>query len=106
LGEAPKVSGFHELLSSVRERFPDDRERIRIEIDANAPPSCIIPLRAAIEAISALVKNALDASADNQPVILQARSDSGHVVFRIRDQGSGMTPLRRKNRYAISNSGH
>jgi two-component system sensor histidine kinase RegB len=92
LGETPKLSEFHELLSRVKERFPDDRARIRIEIDANTPTACIIPFRAAIEAISALVKNALDASPDNQPVVLQARSDNGRVLFRIRDEGSGMTP--------------
>jgi two-component system sensor histidine kinase RegB len=91
LGESPKTTTFEELLSRVRERFPGESNRIRIEIDKGPVTSCLIPFRAAVEALSALLKNALDASSGNDPVILQARSDQDRVCFLIRDKGVGMT---------------
>src|SRR5262249_50855353 len=56
-------------------------------------PNCVIPVRAAVEALSALVKNALDASRDNQQVVLSAgRPNYEHVRFLVRDEGIGMSP--------------
>src|SRR5262249_58092244 len=52
----------------------------------------VIPVRAAVEALSALVKNALDASPNGEPVVLTAfRSDQGRVRLLVRDEGIGMT---------------
>jgi two-component system sensor histidine kinase RegB len=92
LGEVPRQSRFDELLSQVRDRFPHDRERIRIEVDGGSVDSCTLPFRAAVEALSALVKNALDASGRHEPIILQAVSDQSLVRFLVRDQGAGMPP--------------
>ncbi len=90
-GEAPKATGAHALLLEVKEKFPDARSRIEIEVDPDSP-NFVIPVRAAVEALSALVKNALDASPDGKPVVLGARrSDYGRVRFLVRDEGIGMT---------------
>ena len=92
-GEAPKTTGFRELLTRVKERFPAEQERIRLEVSGADAENCILPVRAAVEALSALTKNALDASPDGEPVVLQAvRSANERVRFTIRDQGVGMTP--------------
>ena len=54
--------------------------------------SCVIPVRAAVEALSALVKNALDASPEGKPVALRAvQQDRRRVRFLVRDEGIGMT---------------
>jgi two-component system sensor histidine kinase RegB len=91
-GEAPKATGLRELLDKVKERFPAQQEQIQVLVDANSE-SCVIPIRAATEALAALVKNALDASSDGKPVVLQAvRPAAKHVRFVIRDEGVGMTP--------------
>jgi two-component system sensor histidine kinase RegB len=92
LGEAPRRTEFAELMSRVRERFPEDSGRIRLEIDDAHSTSCVIPFRAAVEAISALVKNAVDASNATDPVILKAWADEQRVHFVVRDNGDGMTP--------------
>jgi two-component system sensor histidine kinase RegB len=91
LGETPRTTELRELLMGVRERFPKDVDRIRIEVDRESA-SCVLPFRAAIEAISALVKNALDASQQDKPVLLQARSHEGRTLFVVQDEGTGMTP--------------
>jgi two-component system sensor histidine kinase RegB len=52
----------------------------------------VIPVRAAVEALSALVKNALDASTKGQPVLLRAvQCGDERVRFLIRDEGTGMS---------------
>jgi signal transduction histidine kinase len=92
LGETPRKTEFAELMVRVRERFPESADRIHVEIDTNPSDFCVVPFRAAVEAISALVKNALDASSGSEPVILKACSDPNRVRFLVQDSGTGMTP--------------
>jgi two-component system sensor histidine kinase RegB len=91
-GEAPKSTDLQELLTQVKNRFPDQSERIRVQIGSAEPLRCIVPVRAAVEALSALVKNALDASPSGEPVTLEAvQPVAQRVRFLIRDEGVGMT---------------
>lgn len=92
-GEAPRTIGLEQLLLQVRENFAEDGPRIRIEADAKAGADCVIPVRAAVEALSALVKNALDASPNGDAVQLRAmRIAPESVRFLVRDEGVGMSP--------------
>jgi len=92
-GEAPGRIDLHELLNEVRQNFLSDQPRIQISVRSAIIPTCVLPVRGAIEALSALVKNALDASSDGKPVLLEAvESTMHHVRFAVRDQGTGMTP--------------
>jgi two-component system sensor histidine kinase RegB len=92
-GEAPKSTDLRDLLMSVKERFPAQLEQIQVQVDSANSDNCVIPARAAIEALAALVKNALDASSDGKPVVLEAIiSNARNVRFLVRDQGHGMTP--------------
>jgi len=91
-GETPRRLGLMGLLTQVQDRFPEYKPRIHIELNDD-DSTCVIPVRATVEALSALVKNALDASPDGQPILLGgAPSNQGGVRFVIRDQGIGMTP--------------
>ena len=91
-GETPKAIAIRDLLIQIQERFPKDRERIRVAVEAGDGNACVVPVRAAIEALSALVKNALDASPRDGIVTLQASAtDSGGVCFQVHDKGAGMT---------------
>jgi two-component system sensor histidine kinase RegB len=63
-GETPQRTDLYQLLQQVKERFPEDEKRIEIQGDGHSALTCVIPVRAAIESLSALVKNALDASSD------------------------------------------
>jgi two-component system sensor histidine kinase RegB len=91
LGEAPRIINAGELVERLRERFPNERDRIHIEVPRNLP-ACSLPLNAAVEALTALVKNAVDASDDGQPIVLQVHSDGHSIRFVIHDRGIGMTP--------------
>jgi two-component system, sensor histidine kinase RegB len=90
-GESPTSTSMQLLFAQVVERFPQERERLRIQTEG--PAGCIVPTRATIEALSALVKNAIDASPDGKPIVLRAiRSESGLLRFWVRDEGVGMPP--------------
>jgi two-component system sensor histidine kinase RegB len=92
LGEAPERTNLHQLLLQVKCRFPHDEKRIQIESDGTAALTSVIPARAAIESLSALVKNALDASSDQGVVRLRAvPSGPDRIRFVIRDEGTGMS---------------
>jgi two-component system sensor histidine kinase RegB len=92
-GEAPKLMGLQDLLMLVKERFPSESKRIHVEVNGAKPQNCLFPIRATVEALSALTKNALDASPGGEPVVLQAVQPANERVrFTVCDQGVGMTP--------------
>ncbi len=94
-GESPEaitVSGF---LEQVHAALPEaERRRVRIE----AEDFCmllVIPMRAVEQALTALVRNAIDASPADAPIVLAAqhagRRREGNVRFVVRDRGCGMS---------------
>jgi len=91
LGETPERTDLHQLLQKVKGRFPDEQNRIQIQ-SGDTAPTCVIPVRAAVESLSALVKNALDASSDGGIVRLQAvQCGPERIRLVIHDDGAGMT---------------
>jgi two-component system sensor histidine kinase RegB len=90
-GETPQRTDLYQLLRRVKERFPGET-RIEVQGDGLESLSCVIPVRAAIESLSALVKNALDASSNVGRVRLEAfQAGAGRVRFLIHDEGTGMS---------------
>ncbi len=49
------------------------------------------PVRAIQQSVGVLLRNAFDASDTNGRVGLRIEQDRGHIIFRIRDRGSGMS---------------
>ena len=89
-GESPAAVVIGDLLASVAvrfERYPD----LKIA-DADSREIVLLPREATIQAVSALVKNALDANVDHRPVTLKARLSAGQISFVVEDRGAGMTP--------------
>jgi len=92
-GEAPRRIDLRDLLNEIRQKFQAEQTRIQTMVHSTDVPSCVLPVRAAVEALAALVKNALDASPDGKPVRLEAvESSKERVRFMVRDEGIGMTP--------------
>ncbi|HVV43695.1 MAG TPA: ATP-binding protein [Bryobacteraceae bacterium] len=94
-GEAPQaittvgfLEEFHEGLSEA------ERRRVRIETD-DPHMLLVIPMRAVEQALAVLVRNAIDASPADAPVIVTARQAGRHhegkVRFIVRDRGCGMS---------------
>jgi two-component system sensor histidine kinase RegB len=93
-GETPEAIGAAEFLDIVLEDLPEtERQRIQIETD-DPGMLLVIPMRAVGQAITALLRNAIDASPLAEPVVLRALhagpQRGGNVRFVVRDRGCGM----------------
>ncbi|HKU43613.1 MAG TPA: ATP-binding protein [Polyangiales bacterium] len=81
-----------ELLSRVMDGLGGERS-VRLEVDdATADSVLHVPAQATAQALRAVLKNALQASVDAEPVRVSARTQSGRCVLEVRDFGSGMSP--------------
>lgn len=90
LGEALEKFSVNQIVSRAVKGFSEnDRARIRIENDA-AELSILIPYRTLLRTIKGLIKNGLDASVADGPVILKCFYDQNFLYFQVEDHGSGM----------------
>jgi two-component system sensor histidine kinase RegB len=89
-GEAPEPVTLGNVLSDVAARFGRYPE-LRIP-DPTPHGVAVLPRQATVQAVSALVKNALDANPNRNPVTVKAEIAGGSVRFVVEDHGAGMTP--------------
>lgn len=91
-GEAPAPIGIREILRRVKERFTANQQRI-LNIDvAEDGADAVLPCRATVEALAALVQNALDANVEDRSIALRAAARPAGVRFEVQDRGRGMSP--------------
>jgi len=79
-----------ELLKTVVGGFPE-AARGRLAIEGGGFRAALPP-EAAKMALTALVRNALEASGEGQPVVVGAQRTGAGVRFAVVDQGCGMSP--------------
>jgi signal transduction histidine kinase len=89
-GETPAAVNLSALLDGVRGGFPKAAQE-RIEIALPADGTAVLPVGAATQVLAALVKNALEASEDGQPVRLAAARGENGIRFTVVDAGKGMS---------------
>lgn len=90
VGESPCAIKVSELLKqAVEEISVAQRARVSIvEVDAEEVLS--LPVATTVQSLVALVGNALDASADDLPVVMKAECNGQEIVLSICDSGCGM----------------
>ena len=89
IGETPVRLGLGEALGSVKQGFaPPERDLVQTEV-AGEGQEVTLPPDATRQALTALVRNALDAS-DGSPVLLTAECAQGKLRFTVKDSGCGM----------------
>lgn len=80
-----------ELLSRVMDGLGQNLP-VRVEVDEATADSVLhAPPQATAQALRAVLKNALQASANKDPVRVSARTQSGRCVVEVRDFGGGMS---------------
>jgi two-component system sensor histidine kinase RegB len=90
LGETPVPLGLGDALGSVRQGFaPPERDLVQTEV-AGDRREVVLPPDATLQALTALVRNALDASDGSQPVVLSAECVGEKLRFTVEDSGCGM----------------
>jgi two-component system sensor histidine kinase RegB len=89
-GEALAEVAVRDLVDMSLEGLAD-REHVRSDFDAATASRFVrVPPRAVAEALRALVKNASEASAPQNEVLVHARLVNGSLRIEVRDQGAGM----------------
>jgi two-component system sensor histidine kinase RegB len=89
-GEMPAMISLEEMCAQVKSELPpEQRDRVDTEVAKNV--TTFLPKLAARQALSSLVKNALESSAPGQRVTLTAQSELGKIRFTVQDAGCGMS---------------
>jgi two-component system, sensor histidine kinase RegB len=90
MGETAREIGIARLLSDVHSQFPESERRcITVEAPEEAM-TAILPVQATVQALAALVQNALDANLEQRPVVVRASRNGAELSISIVDRGSGM----------------
>ena len=90
-GEASVPVQVGDLISTTLAEFGPS-SRIRTKIAENAEgATLVVPRRAVEQALVALIRNAVDASANRAMVTVSANVDGGLLQLLVEDAGSGMT---------------
>ena len=90
-GEMPVFTSLREICGQVKADLPIGKSGL-LRTAVTEETTAFLPASATRQALSALVKNALDSSPSGQCVTLAAKSDSGSVIFTVEDSGCGMSP--------------
>ncbi|HUA21461.1 MAG TPA: ATP-binding protein [Bryobacteraceae bacterium] len=90
MGEAPARIGLRDLLVQVSGQFPEARRALLDLQVAAGEIEAVLPVRATVQSLVALVQNALDASSGTSAVTISARTNDSLLVIAVRDQGHGM----------------
>jgi two-component system, sensor histidine kinase RegB len=90
-GESPVAVALSELLESVRRGLPLPAQQ-RVQVTAAGDTGgAVLPVEAVKQALTALVKNALEASGEQQWVRLGVEPTATGARFTVVDSGSGMS---------------
>lgn len=89
-GEMPTLINLRELCARVTSELGEKADLVRTDVSQDA--AAFLPVAAARQAISALVKNAVESSLSPQQIVLTAQSERETIRFTIQDSGCGMSP--------------
>jgi two-component system sensor histidine kinase RegB len=89
-GEVPAPVTLRTLVDETLAALPEAEAR-RVAIGEVSAATVVVPTRALVQAVTGLVRNALDATRAGEPVELSVRVDAGGVRVRVRDEGPGMS---------------
>jgi len=90
-GEMPVYIALSDICAQVKTDLPAEKSEL-IQTRVPEDTTAFLPPVAIRQALSALVKNALESSPPDKCVTLSAQSHSDRVSFTIEDSGSGMSP--------------
>jgi len=90
-GEMPVLISLRELCDQLRNELPVAQQAF-VEAEVACDVTALLPPTAFRQALSALVKNALEASPAGRHITLTADGEPGRVRFTIQDAGCGMSP--------------
>jgi two-component system sensor histidine kinase RegB len=95
LGEMPEPINLNVFIDLLKSELKTESVRpVEFKIDSNLQTSSeqfYLPLRTVKQSLVALINNAIEASVDGQKVQVTFSKDSNRIIFKIKDQGIGMS---------------
>ena len=88
-GETPTTVSISVVLQRLRDNFPEP-QRQTIEVDVASDVRASLPVETTRQVLSALVKNAIEASSAGQTVRVTGETKPGVLRFIVKDSGMGM----------------
>lgn len=90
LGEALEKYSVDQVVTRVFSEFSEeDRARINVKNEAENL-TILVPLRTLVRTVKGLIKNGIDASGPDSPVLLTCFYDQDFLYFQVADNGCGM----------------
>jgi len=91
VGEAARPVAVMELLNEALAQFPE-AQRACVAMDLPDPGVvAVLPAQAAVQALVALLQNAMDANPEGSPIAVKALISGQEIAFSISDRGQGMS---------------
>ena len=90
-GETLAVVSVGVLLQKLRDDFPEP-QRNAIQVSVQPDLTASLPVETTLQVLSALVKNAIEASPAGQTVQVRGEVELGVLRFTVKDLGIGMAP--------------
>ena len=91
-GESPALIGLEEMVGLVIGGVTELQQARVKSLVSGEVTTAGLPVEATRQALTALVTNALDASAPEGPVVLSAEGSGSLLRFTVQDSGCGMSP--------------
>ena len=89
-GETLETISIEQFFAKLSESLPPGG-RLRVDLENHAGDALLqLPVRALRQALTSLIRNALEASDDQSRVTVSAAADQDALVFRVEDRGHGM----------------
>jgi len=90
MGETPARIRMRDLLRQVPEQLSQSRRALlQVEL-ADEELAAVLPARATVQSLVALVQNAFDATPGREVVVISARRSGFSLIVTVRDHGHGM----------------
>jgi two-component system sensor histidine kinase RegB len=91
-GDAPQPITLERLSERIRAELGEERAA-RVELRLTDPDTeLVLPSAQAVQSIVALIRNALDASATDNRVVVDGIRDGGRFKIVVQDRGAGISP--------------
>jgi two-component system sensor histidine kinase RegB len=90
MGEIPAALAIEKLATSVVAQFSETKRKLLHVVLLEESMTAILPVKATIQSLTALIQNALDANIENRPIILEFSTTQSAIQIQVRDRGHGI----------------
>jgi len=89
VGEAPTAVTVDDLVRGTLAALPE-QDAARVTVSGRSATTVVVPHRALVQAMTGLLRNALEVTDAGEPVELAVTADDDRLTITVRDEGPGM----------------